>query len=151
MVSYLPSWKASTAAFEAPVGRLRLATSESGKCSVSPTVICHAGHANVGRSAGNGDDMALVVGDHIRKERLHRVPVAQHVDVEDLAKLLGRRIQNCVRSGNAGIVDEDGGRAQRCFDALSGTGYGARIRNIAGKELDIRIWDFRQPCRAHPG
>jgi hypothetical protein len=102
-------------------------------------VICEARDTNVGCCAGDGDDVAFVGRDHGGQEGFGRIPVAEDVDVEDLAEVSVWGIQDSVGGEDASVVDEDGGRAQCSLYLLSDSIYGFRVGDVAFEVLDVRI------------
>lgn len=76
-------------------------------------VIDQSRHGDEARCAGDGDDLAFLLSDHVRQERLDGVKIAEEVDAEELLQVLGRRLEDGVGMGDTSVVDEDGYRTQR--------------------------------------
>jgi hypothetical protein len=72
-------------------------------------VVGHVRDSHVGGETGDGDDHAVVRGDHGGHEFLGGPVVRQCVDVEGEADVLLGGVEDVLAAGNAGIVDEDCG------------------------------------------
>jgi hypothetical protein len=84
--------------------------------------------------------MALIPRDHIGQECLDSPPIAQQIDVEDLAEVLFRRVEDGMCLRNASVVDENGWLADSGADLVRSFGDSGEIGDVAGEEVDERIW-----------
>lgn len=73
-------------------------------------VVCQVGHAGVACHAGQGDDVALAVGEHGGEEEAEERKVGEDVDLEDARQVGVGRVEDRVRLGYPGVVDQDGRR-----------------------------------------
>ena len=62
--------------------------------------------------------MSLAKEKEELSEQFHYPEVRHHVDVEDLAQLLGRVLEEGLGGHDAGVVDEHGDRADLLLDLL---------------------------------
>lgn len=106
-------------------------------------VIRHPAHAHITRRTRNSDDMPLIPRHHIGQKCLDGEPVAQHIDVENLAQIRLGRVEDRVRLRDPGVVDEDGGDADVGADALCGGGHGGGVGDVAFVEADEGVWRVR--------
>lgn len=72
-------------------------------------VVGEVRRGDVGGLAGDGDDGAVVGGDHGGEQRLREVVVGEGVDGEGLADEVRRGGEERLAEADAGVVDEDGG------------------------------------------
>lgn len=85
-------------------------------------VVDHAGRRDVAGERGDGDDHAVVGGDHGGQELLREVVVAEGVYFEGEVDVLFGGFEDGFAARDARVVDEDGGVAER----------GADLRGCAG-------------------
>jgi len=94
-------------------------------------VACHA---------CNADNVTLLRRDHVRQEGLDGVEVRDKVDVEQLAQLVGLGVEDGVHVGDAGVVDEDGGRAEKGADGGGDFVHGGGGGDVGFEEVDVLDW-----------
>jgi len=92
----------------------------------------------------------LVTGHHGGQKRLHRVPVAENVDGEEVLEEVVRGVENGVGGHDARIVDEDTGVAQLLSDPVCRGVDLCRVGDVAGEELDVCVW-WRSLVSCWPG
>lgn len=84
-----------------------------GQCSgLGRGVVDHGGGSEVAGDRGDGDDHAVAVGNHARKELLGEVVVAESVDLEGQVDVLFGRLEDGLAACDTCIVDEDRGVSQ---------------------------------------
>jgi hypothetical protein len=60
-------------------------------------VVRQPSYTEEARHTRNSHDMALILAKHVRPKCLRGVPVAEHIDIEDLLEILIGGIENRVR------------------------------------------------------
>lgn len=107
--------------------------------SLACRVVCETSNPDKTCCTGNGHNVAFVLLQHIRQERLNSIPIAQHIYIENLPKKVVVGAQYSMRSQDSRVVDKNTGLTQSRLDFLccrvdrSGTG------DVTREELDVCI------------
>lgn len=81
---------------------------ERERTGLRPAVRSHLAQRDETGHTGDGDDVAVVFGDHVRDELLGHPVVGEGVYFVGLADVLFGFVEDGAFEGDAGIVDEDG-------------------------------------------
>ena len=94
---------------------------------------------DVAGHGGDGDDHAVVLGDHVREEFFDEAEVGEDVDVEGFLDGGFGGVEDCHGGGDAGVVDEDGGVGEGGADGVGYVGDGAGGGDVAVVEVDVGV------------
>ncbi len=83
---------------------------ESVRGRLGSSIVDHVRDCHPRGDRSHGDDHAVVVLAHVRKELLHHPVMRKGVDVEGEADVPLRRVEG-LADDDAGVVDQDGGVA----------------------------------------
>jgi hypothetical protein len=114
---------------------------EAQNCGLACRVVCHPSYAKETRATRNSHNMTLVFAQHVRQESFGGVPVAEHIDIEDLPEIVVGSREDCVTCQYTGVVDEDTWCTECFLDFFSGRVDCGGIRDVAGEELDVGTWN----------
>lgn len=116
---------------------------ESQDRSLGCSVIHHASDSDVTSRAGYCNNMSFVLRDHVRQESFDSVPIAENIDIENLAQVLRRRIQDRVCCCDTRVIDEDGGRSVFSADTVCCGRDGGCVGDIAFEEPDAGVYNHK--------
>jgi len=99
-------------------------------------VVDHRGRGEVAGYGGDGNDHAVVGGDHGGQELLRQIVVAEGVDLEGEVDVLLCRLEDRFAACDSSVVDQDRGVTECGADGRGGGGDGLGVGEIAFEEAD---------------
>lgn len=126
--------------FRRVVARLQLggeALVEGEGAGFGAGVVGHVGQGGVGGHRGDGDDHAVVGGDHGGQEFADEAEVGEEVDGEGIFDAFFGAFEDRLAGGYAGVVDEDCGGAEAGADLGCGLADGFGGGDVAVVEMHV--------------